>query len=162
METRTQPTDFQTAHSATKHPQRVAVAVVLSPDGKPNMITLEWFMRTSITPPMLAISVGHTRYSYEALQQNRVFNLVLPSSGQGDLARVCGSKSGRDTDKFEATGVKWFKGRLAGLPVIQGAAAVYECEVVTQVRTGDHTIYVGEVKHTWFTPGEKPLTVEEM
>ena len=162
MEIRTQPTDYETAHRQTKHPARVAVAVVQSADGTPNMITLEWFMRTSITPPMLAISVGHARHSHTCLQQNRHFNLVLPSPQQADLARMCGSMSGAQVDKFESTGVRWFKGRLAGLPVIQGAAAVFECEVVTQVRSGDHTIYVGEVKHSWHTPGLPALTVKEL
>ncbi|MCD4828279.1 MAG: flavin reductase family protein [Candidatus Cloacimonetes bacterium] len=162
MEPRTQPTDFATAKDQTRHPARVAVAVVIAPDGKPNMITLEWFMRTSLDPPMLAISVGHTRYSHACLQQNRHFNLALLSAEQSELARVCGNVSGADTDKFAATGMAWFKGRLAGLPVIQGAAAVFECEVVTQVRSGDHTIFVGEVKHSWHTPGLQPLTMQKL
>lgn len=161
MDLRTTPSDFESAHKATKQPQRVVVAVVQKPDGGYNMITLEWFMRTSITPPMFAISVGHARFSYECLQQNRVFNLVLPSTDQAELARICGSRSGRDADKFALSGVRTFKGRLAGLPVIQGAAAAHECEIVTQVRSGDHTIYVGEVKHTWRTEGTNPLTLKE-
>ena len=160
MDARLQPADFATAHAQAKHPARVAIAVVQAPDGRPNMITLEWFMRASLEPPMLAISIGHGRYSYECLQQNRWFNLVLPSPDMAELARLCGSASGRDVDKF--AGVSWFKGRLAGLPVLQGAAAVFECEMVTQVRSGDHTIYVGEVKHSWRTPGLRALTVEEI
>jgi len=160
MDSRTIPMDFNTVNQQTRHPQRVAIAAVERPEGGYNLITIEWFMRTSIQPPMLAISVGHTRFSHVCLMANRRFNLWLPSRGQADLARLCGSVSGRTADKL--AGVDWFRGRHAQLPVLQGAAAVYECEVVTQVRSGDHTIFVGEVKHSWRTPDTQPLCVADL
>jgi flavin reductase (DIM6/NTAB) family NADH-FMN oxidoreductase RutF len=43
-------------------------------------------------------------------------------------------------------------GKLQKLPVLKDAAAVFECEVVTQVKSGDHTIFVGEVKYSWSDP----------
>ncbi len=130
-------------------PSKVCMAVTQKPDGSFNLITLEWFMRTSIAPPMFAISVGHTRYSHECLQDVRFFNLVFPSRELKPLLTLAGSQSGRDMDKFSAGEVKHFPGKLHKLPILSEAAACFECEVVTQVKSGDHTIFVGEVKHCW-------------
>ena len=144
-----------------KPPQKVAVAIVQIEPEKYNSITLEWFMRTSIDPVMFAISIGHTRFSYNCLQEYRVFNLCLPGVDLADFVRLSGTKSGSEVDKLKTIEGKWFKGRFAGLPILKDAAANFECEVITQVKSGDHTIYVGKVKYAWLGDA-KPLTVEEL
>ena len=154
--------EFGKVSVATKHPARVALAIVEDKDGKYNMITLEWFMKTSIKPPMFAISIGHTRYSHECLQTVRFFNLCFPAKEMIDVSNICGSKSGRDIDKFGETGVEWFSGRLAKLPILKEAKANFECKVITQVRSGDHTIFVGEVKHSWLDEEKEVQTVKDL
>jgi len=154
--------EFAKVNQASKHPAKVALAIVKDKNDKYNMITLEWFMRTSIKPPMFAISIGHTRYSHECLQDVRFFNLCLPSKEMAKVSKICGSKSGRDIDKFEETGVEWFAGRLAKLPILKDAKANFECKIITQVRSGDHTIFVGEVKHSWVDEEKEVQTVKDL
>jgi flavin reductase (DIM6/NTAB) family NADH-FMN oxidoreductase RutF len=137
------------AYAMAHLPSKVCLAVTQKPDGNFNLITLEWFMRTSIQPPMFAISVGHSRYSHECLQDVRYFNLVFPSPSLKSLLSLSGSQSGRDIDKFTAGEVNWFPGKLHKLPILSDAIACFECEIVTQVKSGDHTIFVGEVKYSW-------------
>jgi flavin reductase (DIM6/NTAB) family NADH-FMN oxidoreductase RutF len=141
--------DFNKAVKHVKHPAKIALAIMQTPTEKYNMITLEWFMRTSIQPAMFAISIGHSRYSYECLQQTDSFNLCFPTSSMVETAKLAGSTSGREIDKFKVSGEEWFSGRFRGLPILKNAAANFECEIVTQVKSGDHTIYVGEVKQSW-------------
>nr|MDK2850950.1 hypothetical protein [Candidatus Cloacimonadota bacterium] len=136
-------------------PSKIAMAVTQKPDGKYNLITLEWFMRTSIDPPMFAISVGHSRFSHECLMEVRYFNLVFPSKNQKILLSLAGSQSGRDIDKFVAGNVQHFSGKLHKLPILKDSVACFECEVVTQVNSGDHTIFVGEVKYSWLNEEEE-------
>jgi len=154
--------EFSKVHAASKHPARVALAIVKDKNDKYNMITLEWFMRTSIKPAMFAISIGHTRYSHECLQDFRYFNLCLPAKEMTDVSKICGSKSGRDIDKFEVTGVDWFAGKLAKLPILKDAKANFECKIITQVKSGDHTIFVGEVKHSWLNEETEVQVVEDL
>ena len=154
--------DFIIAKKLILHPAKITLAVVQDENGNNNLITLEWFMRTSIKPPMFAISIGHTRYSYECLQKVRKFNLCFPSKKMKELAIFCGSKSGRDLDKLETNNVEWFKGRWAQLPILKNAVANFECEVVSQVRSGDHTIFVGEVKYSWIDSNEEVLLAEDL
>lgn len=141
--------NFNEVYKVIKHPARVALAIVKSNKGVFNPITLEWFMKTSIEPPMFAISIGHTRFSHQCLQNNRFFNLVIPDICQKDFTILSGSKSGKDLDKLSLSGEPWFKGRLAGYPILKNAVASFECAVISQVRSGDHTIFVGEIKYAW-------------
>ncbi len=130
-------------------PSRLALAVSKPKDGPANIITLGWFMRTSITPPMFAISVGLTRYSHEILAENRNFVLAVPSVKMAEQVMQCGLQSGRDVDKIVEFGIKTRRGILTEIPILADAAANFECKTITQVRCGDHTIFVGEVKYSW-------------
>ena len=153
---------YDKAIKKIKKPAKIAIAIVKDKNGKVNLITLEWFMRTSINPPMLAISIGHTRYSYECLQKKRYFNLCFPSKEMNMETLLCGTKSGRDIDKLQVIKLDWFKGRLAQLPIIKDAVANFECEIVTQVKSGDHTIFVGEVKYSWVNEGKEVLLFQDL
>ncbi|OQY38914.1 MAG: hypothetical protein B6226_02930 [Candidatus Cloacimonetes bacterium 4572_65] len=141
--------EFGKVHQIANRNRRVALAVVEQLDGTPNVITLEWFMKTSIEPPMFAISIGENRYSYEALQQNRYFNLVIPSAKMREFTIFCGSKSGRDVNKLTENNISTNPGRYRKLPIIKNAIANFECEVVSQIKTGDHTVFIGKVKYSW-------------
>jgi flavin reductase (DIM6/NTAB) family NADH-FMN oxidoreductase RutF len=149
-------TDFSEAYSSIHLPAKVALAVTQKPEGGYNLITLEWFMRTSIQPPMFAISIGHSRYSYDCLQENRFFNLVFPSEELHPLCSLSGANSGRDMDKFVEGKVEHFSGKLHKLPILKDSIVTFECEVITQVRSGDHTIFVGQVHYSWHN-AEKEL-----
>ncbi|MCB5247617.1 MAG: flavin reductase family protein [Candidatus Cloacimonetes bacterium] len=145
-------TDLTSAYGLIHLPAKVTLAAVEKPDGGYNLITLEWFMRTSIQPPMFAISIGHSRYSHECLLESRYFNLIFPSVEMKPLCAMAGSSSGRDTDKLDLGKVDFLPGKLHKLPVPKDAVAVFECEVTSQVRSGDHTIFVGEVRYSWANP----------
>jgi flavin reductase (DIM6/NTAB) family NADH-FMN oxidoreductase RutF len=137
------------------------LALVVSKSGEkgPTIITLEWFMRTSTKPAMFALSIGHTRYSYELLSENRKFVLAIPSTEMAEQTLKCGTISGRDCDKIAEFNIKTRRGRLSNIPLLADAVANFECQTITQVRTGDHTIFVGEVKYSWMNedPSLKPL-----
>jgi flavin reductase (DIM6/NTAB) family NADH-FMN oxidoreductase RutF len=147
--------DFAAAYSKVHLPAKVALAVTEKPLEGYNLITLEWFMRTSIQPPMFAISIGHSRFSKDCLEANRYFNLVFPSPELHALCNLAGSNSGREMDKFTEGKVESFPGKLHKLPVLKQSLAVFECEVVTQVKSGDHTIYVGQVHYVWLNEDKK-------
>ena len=53
---------------ARKYPEQVVIAIAKDQQGKYNPITLGWTMITSHEPPMMAIAVGHKRYSREAIE----------------------------------------------------------------------------------------------
>jgi flavin reductase (DIM6/NTAB) family NADH-FMN oxidoreductase RutF len=130
----------------TKFPEPVALAVSRDAErNRANVITLGWSMSTSHEPPMVAISVGHTRHSHKTIQESGEFVLVVPSEAQVEAVLFCGTHSGRDYDKFRETGLKPLAPSRLQTPLIDGACANFECKVVASCETGDHTIYVGEI-----------------
>jgi flavin reductase (DIM6/NTAB) family NADH-FMN oxidoreductase RutF len=126
-------------------PLPITIAIAVDAHGRANPITLAWCMRTSLTPPLYAISIGQTRYSLEALRHSRAFVLCFPSAAMAEAARIFGTQSGREIDKLTVA-------RLATTPatrvpgvLLADAAANIECEVVSEHPTGDHVIFVGQV-----------------
>jgi flavin reductase (DIM6/NTAB) family NADH-FMN oxidoreductase RutF len=121
------------------------LAVTLDKRERPNIIGLSWWMFTSWDPFMLAISVGHQRYSHEGLVHHKEFVLCFPSEGQEKDAWICGTKSGKNIDKFQATDFIPVHSKVVKPPMIEGATVAYECKIVKQVETGDHTVFIANI-----------------
>ena len=128
-----------------KVPSSVCCAVACDEKGRATIIPLGWMMPTSGKPPMLAISVGHTRYSHHCIRTTKEFVVALPNKDQGDAVLYCGTHSGRDTDKFAGSGLRPLRARVVGAPLIAEAVTNFECRLVGELDTGDHTIFVGEI-----------------
>lgn len=150
-------TELSTAYAKVHLPAKIALVATQKPDNGYNLITVEWFMRTSIQPPMFAISIGHNRFTHECLEEHRFFNLIFPSVEMKQVCAFSGSNSGKDVDKFAETDTKYIPGKLNKLPIPTEALAAFECEVTSQIRSGDHTIYIGEVKYSWVNAAKEPL-----
>ncbi len=128
-----------------KYPEQVSWAVSVDSEGKANIISLGWCMTTSFKPPMMAISVGKTRYSHKLISESREFVLAFPSEEMGKEVLYCGTHSGRKVDKFKETGLVAVPAKRVRPPLIEGCVANFECRVVGEIETGDHTIFVGEI-----------------
>jgi flavin reductase (DIM6/NTAB) family NADH-FMN oxidoreductase RutF len=128
-----------------KYPEQVAVAIAKDRRGKCNPITLGWTMITSHEPPMMAISIAHTRYSLEVVRQAGEFVIAFPSSAMAAEALLYGTKSGRDLDKLAAAGANIQPATKVDAILLADAVANFECRLVSELETGDHVIFVGEV-----------------
>jgi len=130
---------------AMKYPEQIVVGIAKDSAGKCNPITLGWSTITSGDPPMMAVSIGLTRYSLEVFRGAAEFVLAMPSEHQAAEVLLFGSRSGRNCDKFAAAGSKLQPGRKVDCVLLADAAANFECRKVAELPTGDHVIFVGEV-----------------
>ena len=126
-------------------PYPYTLVVTLDEKSKPNAMGVSWWTFTSLRPLMIAISVGHPRYTHECLEGCKEFVLCFPSQEQARVAWLCGTKSGRKTDKFQEAGLTTIPSKVVRPPIIEGSTVAYECKVVGQMECGDHTLYNGEV-----------------
>jgi len=94
---------------------------------------------------MIAVFIGHPRYTHERLQSCKEFVLCFPSQEQAKAAWFCGTKSGRAMDKFAAAGLRVAPAKVVKPPIIEGVTVAYECKVVAEMVCGDHTLFSGEV-----------------
>jgi flavin reductase (DIM6/NTAB) family NADH-FMN oxidoreductase RutF len=134
-------------------PHPYVLAVTVDAAGKPDAIGLGWWTFCSGSPRMLAISVGKPRYSRECLDHCREFVLCLLPEQHAHAAWVCGTKSGRKLDKLAAAGLTVEPSLKVKVPTIAESVASFECRVVSELETGDHILYVGEVVAMRAVPG---------
>ncbi len=113
--------------------------------GRSNIITLAWQTPVSHVPPLVAISVGRTRYSHDLIARSGEFVVNVPTRELLAKLDYCGSVSGRDVDKFKETGLTARPARVVRAPLIQECAGHLECKLSSSLPTGDHTIFIGEV-----------------
>jgi flavin reductase (DIM6/NTAB) family NADH-FMN oxidoreductase RutF len=128
-----------------KYPEPVVLVVSCDLNGKPNVMPAGWSMVTSSRPPMLAVSIGHSRYTHELIKKTNEFVIVFPSEEMKNLIDPLGSCSGRNVDKFAKYSIETIKSKYVKPPLIKDSVACFECKVAGELITGDHTIFAGEV-----------------
>lgn len=138
-------------------PSRAVLAVSIGEEGPADIIALGWKMHTSISPPMVAISVGLTRHSHRLIEELGEFVLSVPGESMAEATLFCGTHSGRDTDKFAEAGLTAIEGTAVRAPLIGEAQVNLECVVRGRLLTGDHTIFAGEVVASHVAEKEEPL-----
>jgi len=130
---------------ALSEPFPYALVTSLDKNGRPNAMGVAWATRTSIEPFLILISIDHRRYSHEGIRTHKEFVLNYPSEDQTEAAWICGTRSGSDGDKIKLAGLKLVDSKAVKVPTIEGATVAFECKVVDQFETGDHTVFVGKV-----------------
>ena len=128
------------------YPTPAALITSISPDGKPNIITLGEVYNLSLRrPTIVGISVAKPRYSHELISQTGEFVVNMPTARILDKVDGCGSVSGRDVDKFATFGLTPLAADLVKPPLIAECPINLECIVLGMEEIGDHDMFKGEV-----------------
>lgn len=114
-------------------------------EGKPNAATVAWGGVCSSQPPALAISLRESRYTYDNIMERHAFTVNVPGTAQIEIADYCGIVSGRNIDKFAATGLTAVKCDKIDAPYIKEFPMVIECRLIGQSKIGIHTNFIGEM-----------------
>lgn len=110
-----------------------------------NIITLAMCHVFSFKPPYIGVGIAPKRYSYALFKESRDFAVNIPSRKMLRAVEICGSRSGRKVDKFEAAGLTREKAEKISAPLIAECPVNIECVKVKEVETGDHTWFIGEI-----------------
>jgi flavin reductase (DIM6/NTAB) family NADH-FMN oxidoreductase RutF len=102
-------------------------------------VTATSFSSLSLDPPLVQWSLRNAAYSLPIFQRSRHFAVNILAADQEAVSRRFAT---RDVDRFGNLDVEQ---GLAGMPLIDGAAAWIECALETTLPGGDHTILVGRV-----------------
>jgi flavin reductase (DIM6/NTAB) family NADH-FMN oxidoreductase RutF len=113
--------------------------------GKPNGMTAAWGGICCSDPPCVAVSLRKATYSYGSLIERKAFTVSVPSQSQVKEADYFGLASGRDTDKFTASGWTPVRSDLVDAPYVQECPLVLECKVLHVFELGLHTQFIGHI-----------------
>lgn len=127
------------------YPLPVVMVTVRDRTGKANIITVAWAGTVCTNPPMLSISVRPERYSHRALMETKEFVVNLTTEKLVRATDYCGVKSGRDVDKFKATGLTETPAEKVGAPLIEESPVNIECKVKEIRHLGSHDLFVADV-----------------
>ena len=129
----------------SKYPEQIVIAIAKDSKGNYNPITLGWTMIVSGQPPMMAVSIGKTRWSLGAFRLAKEFVIAFPSAHQQAETMLFGTRSGREADKLADAGAKTQPAQAIDGVLLAEAVANFECRLVGEAPAGDHVIFIGEV-----------------
>lgn len=138
-------------------------------DGKEdNTMTIGWGNIGFIWKrPILMVMVRHSRHTYKLIEASDSFTVSIPLYTKlGKELGYCGSKSGRDVDKWSEASLTKLKANKVSAPLVGECDLHYECKIIgkqkltgsvllpelTQTFYGDgdfHTLYYGEIVGTY-------------
>jgi flavin reductase (DIM6/NTAB) family NADH-FMN oxidoreductase RutF len=130
----------------------VTIVTASTAEGGQVGLTANSFNSVSLDPPLVLWSLGLRAGSMAAFARGSHYAINILAADQRDLAERFASKL--VVDRF--AGVPWRAGR-SGAPLIDGAAAQFECFNRSQYEEGDHVIFVGEVEACHMNPAATPL-----
>jgi flavin reductase (DIM6/NTAB) family NADH-FMN oxidoreductase RutF len=142
-------------------------ALLVAGRERPNPMTVSWGgLGTLWTRPVATVYVRPTRHTWGLLNEHPEFTLnVLPPLYRQAL-QLCGSKSGRDLDKWEAAGLVPRPSERVAVPRVVGARLSFECRVLATLDVDParfldaaleelypakdyHRVFLGEVLAAW-------------
>jgi flavin reductase (DIM6/NTAB) family NADH-FMN oxidoreductase RutF len=110
-----------------------------------NIITLAMCHVFSFTPPLIGVGIAPKRFSYGLFRASEDFAINIPDKSMLRAVEICGSKSGRKVDKFEAAGLTKERATKVSAPLVAECPVNIECVKRHEMEAGDHTWFVGEI-----------------
>lgn len=128
------------------YPTPVFIVGTYDKQGKPNAMNAAWGGICCSQPPCITVSLREATYSYGNIMHRKAFTVSIPSEQYIKEADYFGIVSGRNEDKFKATGLTPVKSDLVDAPYIKEFPFVLECSLLKSIPIGLHTAFIGEVK----------------
>jgi flavin reductase (DIM6/NTAB) family NADH-FMN oxidoreductase RutF len=115
---------------------------------KANLITLAYVGKVCMDPPIIAISIQPKRHSYKLIESHGEFIINYPTVEQLKHVDYCGTRSGRNVNKWKELNLTPEKASIVKVPMIKEFPMNMECKVLKKVELGSHICYFGEVLAT--------------
>ena len=113
-----------------------------------NLITLAYVGKVCFNPPIISISIQPKRYSYKLIEKFGEFVINYPTIDQLKEVDYCGTRSGRDVNKWEILNLTKERASIVQVPMIKEFPWNMECRVIKRIKLGSHVCYFGEVVAT--------------
>ena len=117
-------------------------------DETPNIITLAWVGVVCSEPPMVGIAIRRNRFSYSIVKESKEFVVNVPTQKLLKATDFCGTKSGKNLDKFAEAKLTAIKGTKVNAPLIAECPVNLECVVKEILELGSHDLFIAEIVAT--------------
>jgi flavin reductase (DIM6/NTAB) family NADH-FMN oxidoreductase RutF len=138
-------------------------------DEKMNVMTIGWaaigFMWKK---PIMTVMVRKSRFTHHIIEKASSFTVSIPTDDLKEALNFCGTKSGRDVDKFKECNLTIVPAQKVDTPIINISGFHYECKIVCKSEMDPdllckeykedvyadsdyHTFYFGEIVASYKT-----------
>jgi len=125
------------------YPMRI-VLISSRAKGKDNIMAAAWCFPLSGNPPLFGVSLADSRETYSMIKKSGCFAINLVSPEMQEAALLCGTKSGREVDKFSEGKLTKEEAEKIDCALIGESPVSIECKLVDLIKTGDHYLAIGE------------------
>jgi flavin reductase (DIM6/NTAB) family NADH-FMN oxidoreductase RutF len=129
----------------------VTIVTARTAEGLVIGLTANSFNSVSLDPPLVLWSLAQAAGSLPVFRAGSHYAINILAKDQRALAERFAIKG---ADRWN--GVHFADG-LGGAPLLEGAAATFECFNRSRYEEGDHVIFVGEVERCSWRSGASPL-----
>jgi flavin reductase (DIM6/NTAB) family NADH-FMN oxidoreductase RutF len=134
---------------------------------RPNPMTVSWGgLGTLWNRPVVTVYVRPTRHTFGLLNEHPEFTLNFLPAGRRPALELCGSRSGRDLDKWAVAGLSAERSEVVAVPRVAGSRLAFECRVLSTLEVDPahfldptidklyadkdyHRVFLGEVVAAW-------------
>jgi flavin reductase (DIM6/NTAB) family NADH-FMN oxidoreductase RutF len=161
--------DYMTvAEDTINNIKRGAFLTVKSGD-QLNTMTIGWATFGVVwSKPIMMVAVRSSRHTFGIIEAAKDFTVTVPAGDMHKEIAFCGSKSGRNMDKFKMCNLETTESRQVVSPVIRTRGRHYECKIVYKSamdpaylekdydsslypKKDYHTLYFGEIQACYET-----------
>ncbi len=127
-------------------PTPAALVTSVDADGRPNVATAGEVYMLSLRPLVVAVGFRAATYTNRLINATGEFTVNLPRKEILSAVDYCGCVSGRQLDKFRATGLTPLPAKYVKPPIIKECPVNVECRVqdVIHLPYSDRDVFVGE------------------
>ena len=121
----------------------VSIVTTDGPSGRFGM-TVSAVASVSAEPPMVLACINRRSPAIEAIQTNAVFCINILSASQSALANCFAGRPDAGP-AFDFDTASWREG-VSGAPILEDAAATFDCVLADSHDAGTHRIFIGRVQ----------------
>lgn len=108
-----------------------------------------------VTHDTVAVSINHDNFTNQCIKESKKFAIsILGVDVNDNIIPVFGFTSGKDTEKFKNVDIK----EIDGLDIIADSTGYIICELINQMETDTHTIFLGKIIDGDTLKDEIPMT----
>ena len=126
-------------------PYGLHVMGVEGQDSRITAVTLNWITHASFKPPLVAVEVKADSQIHDITKPGRYFALNVLGKGQQGATYTIFKPAERYCQSFSREA---FQSSISRAPVRDNTPAFVECRLLTTVKEGEHSIFLGEVVET--------------
>lgn len=112
---------------------------------KANITTIAWTGVINSEPPLIYVSIRPSRHSYNIIKKTGEFVVNIPDEKLVWETDYCGTKSGKEVDKFKSANLTKEASKKVSAPSIAECPINLECKLKEIKELGSHHMFIGEV-----------------